>query len=215
MKALKGNKLIEIIQSEFSELVKTFSNVEIDFGTGDGRFVYKNAFKDLTTLYIGIDANEKQMMRYSREIQRKKLSNAILLLGSLELIPEELYETTNMLYVHFPWGSLLEAITKPTKPYLLKLSKLLKIGGVMKIILGYDKDFEPSETQRLELPELDLNYIRENIIPEFQKIGLSNIKLEETNKTELKKIESTWSKKLSFGKTRKVFKLDFVKSDNI
>jgi len=90
MKALKGNKLTEITQLEFLGLIKKFFRIEIDFGTGDGRFIYKNALSNLTTLYIGIDTNEKQMMKYSREIQRKKLNNALLILGSLELLPKEL-----------------------------------------------------------------------------------------------------------------------------
>ena len=215
MKVLKGNKLIEITQSEFLTLIKTYSRIEIDFGTGDGRFVYKNALNNLTTLYIGMDANEKQMMKYSRAIQRKKLNNVILVLGSLEILPKELYGFANVVYIHFPWGSLLKAITQPIKSDLIKLSKLLKTGGIIKMILGYEKKFEPGEIQRNNLPELDLNYVRENVIPIFQTIGLQNIKLEETQKTKLKEIESTWSKKLSFGKTRRFFKLDFVKSDNI
>jgi len=85
----------------------------------------------------------------------------------------------------------------------------------MKIVLGYSKKFEANEINRLNLPELDSNYIKENIIPIFQTIGLKNTELEETQKIELKEIESTWSKKLSFGKTRKIYKLDFIKSDNI
>jgi len=215
MKALKGNKLVEITQPEFLALTKKFSRIEIDFGTGDGRFVYKNAPNNLATLYIGIDANENQMMKYSREIQRSKLNNAILVLGSLEVLPKELVELANIVHIHFPWGSLLKAITQPIKSDLIKLSNLLKTGGFMKIVLGYEKKFEPSEAQRLNLPELDLNYIKENVIPEFQTVGLKNIKLEETKKTELKEIESSWSKKLSFGKTRKIYKLDFMKNGNI
>ena len=215
MKALKGNKLTEITQLEFLGLIKKFFRIEIDFGTGDGRFIYKNALSNLTTLYIGIDTNEKQMMKYSREIQRKKLNNALLILGSLELLPKELEGFADTVYIHFPWGSLLKSITQPIKPDLKKLSDLLKNDGVMKIVLGYSKKFEANEINRLNLPELDSNYIKENIIPIFQTIGLKNTELEETQKIELKEIESTWSKKLSFGKTRKIYKLDFIKSDNI
>lgn len=215
MKVLKGNKLIKITRSEFLSLIKTFSRVEIDFGTGDGRFVYKNATNNLATLYIGIDTSQKQMMKYSREIQRKKLNNVILVLGSLEILPKEIYGFANIVSIHFPWGSLLKAVTQPIRSDLIRLSKLLKTGGIIKIILGYEKKFEPGETQRLKLPELDLNYIRENVIPVFQTIDLQNIKLEEIQKNELKEIESTWSKKLSFGKTRRIFKLDFIKGDNI
>ncbi|MBN1162540.1 class I SAM-dependent methyltransferase [Patescibacteria group bacterium] len=189
-----------------------FGHVIIDLGTGDGRFVYKHALKNPQNLYIGIDPSEKQLQTYKKKINRKKLKNALFFAGSLEVLPKDFNYIANELHIVLPWGSLLMYIVKPEKEMIEKLSGLIKLGGTLVVVLGYSDKFEPKEVARLEIPEIDETLIDNTISLKFEEFGRLELKQRSTLKlNELKEIESTWSKKLSFGKNRPIYKLVFVK----
>jgi len=195
MFVVKGNKTTKIEGSEISRLLEGFEKVVVDLGTGDGRFVYKNALKNPKIFYIGIDPSETQLKISARDTQRKRLNNILLIVGSIEHLPEGLEDVANEIYVNFPWGSLLETFAKPIKDNLNNLTKILKKDGIIKIIFGYDESLEPSETQRMELPTIDLNYIKDVLVSKYAEIGL---KITEFGVFDRKsqKVETSWYKKL-------------------
>lgn len=193
---------------ECAKKLAKFENVEIDLGAGDGRFVYKNALKNPNTLYIAIEPSEKQMQTSIRASNRNRLNNVVFLNYAFETLPMEvLYKSANKLYIHFPWGSLLKFVVSPTREELLKINSLLKVGGNLEIFFGYSPESEPAETTRLGLVRIDTKYVKENIIPEFEKVEFELVSLQKLEKFDLKKLESTWGKKLVFGKDRPMFEL--------
>jgi 16S rRNA (adenine(1408)-N(1))-methyltransferase len=210
MRCVKGNKIIELKGPEVSQLLSRFLKVVIDLGTGDGRFVYKNASNTKDTLFIGIDPSEKQLEIYSKKANRNKIENALFVVGSVEILSDELLNVADELFINLPWGTLLEFVAKPTPEKTLNLIRLLKPNGKLEITFGYALEAEPSETARIELPEINENYVRTKIIPEFEKtFKLMNFHV--LDKEDLKRIETTWGKKLSFGNNRPMFKLVFKK----
>ena len=180
----------------------------IDLGTGDGRFVYKMAKENPNNEYVGIDPMLSQTKKYARKINREKLENVKLIEASVEKLPTNLNNTADELYINFPWGSLLAAIAKPDKNLIRNIIKLLKPKGVLKIVLGYAEEAEPSETQRLELEKLDEN----RIIQTFEELGTDLVTSHKVEKSEMHKIESSWGKKLTFGQDRKILSLEFIKT---
>lgn len=198
---------MEINEKELDGLIKCYNKTIIDLGTGDGRFVFKGALENEDYFYIGVDPSEKQLRKYSKKSVRKKLPNVIFCLGSIEILPRELINKADNLVVNLPWGSLLQNIVLPSQETCRKLHKLLKTGGELEIVFGYHQEFEPAEVERLELPSLSKEYIKASIIPVFEKHGFKLMELKRINKKQLKKLETTWSKKLAFGKMRKIFKL--------
>ena len=212
MRLVIGNKQKEISEKEVKKITEGFKRVEIDLGTGDGRFVFKNAVISPETLFIGIDPSEKQLEIYSRKAVRNKLKNVLFVVGSVENLPSELFSSANRLYITLPWGTLLEKIVKPTKSKISELAGILKSNGEMEIILGYSPEFEPSETKRLDLPTIDDMLMTNSIVPVFKSCGFELIKLENINKEQLKDVETTWAKKLKFGKDRKIYRLVFKKT---
>lgn len=210
MRVVKGNKTEELNKVQLDELVKEFKNVVIDLGTGDGRFVYKSALEDEGTLYIGIDPSEKQLEIYSKKANRKKLKNVLFVLGSIEQLPDELNSIADKIFIILPWGSLLEAIVRPTKESVENLVSMLKKEGDIEILFGYHKESEPGETERLDLPEINEKLIEEEIYPVFSAFGNFSMEVfERLEKEDLKNIETTWGKKLTFGKDRPIFLINF------
>ncbi|HOM78363.1 MAG TPA: methyltransferase domain-containing protein [bacterium] len=211
MQIVLGNKQKEICEADFGELIKNSKakKIEIDLGTGDGRFVYKNAQKNRDTFYIGIDPIEKQLQKYSKKVIRKKLTNALFVISSVECLPKELENTANTVNIFLPWGSLLNYVANCNKDVIKNVKNLLFSNGEINILFGYAHQTEPTETERLDLEKLNESYIKEILIPNYEKLSLVCKKMEEISMEKLKKFETSWSKKLSFGKERPMFFLKF------
>lgn len=211
MRVVVGNKIKELNKKQLKEIINGYSSVEIDLGTGDGRFVYKNAILKKDALFIGVDPAEKQLETYSKKAIRDKVLNVMYVISSFELLPQELEGISDKVYINLPWGTLLESVVKPTKEGLKKMLKLLKENGVLEIILGYAQELEPSETKRLNLPPVHLGLINDIIVPAFEDVGFHAVEFYELDKVQLATIETTWAKKLRFGRDRKIYKIAFSK----
>lgn len=209
MKAIKGNKTLEIAKKELNDLTGSYETVIIDLGTGDGRFVYKTAKENPNKLVIGIDPSQKQLEIYSRKCNKEKLENALFVLGSVENLPTELEGIAEIVYINFPWGSLLGGIAGADEKVTENISSLVKTGGKLDVTFGYSQDAEPSEVKRLGLDNLTLDTIETEIVPEFEKNGLSLQQLYALRKEDMFKISSSWGKKLTFGQDRAVFRMVF------
>jgi len=215
---LKGNKTIEIDRNTLSSYIDKYTNVVIDLGTGDGKYVLKNAQKDKDTLYIGIDPSEKQLKVSSRDIQRKKINNAILAVGSIESLPSELKNTADKMVINLPWGTLLESISKPIDENINKIIELMKVGAALEIIFGYSSFLEKNETRRLGLNDMSLEYINNILIPRYKSLGLNINRCEEFNNNE-NSINTTWMKKLLYLRNkhnireRNIYYLSFSKNN--
>jgi len=209
MKIVLGNKLKEIHQQELKDIFDKFGNVEIDLGTGNGRYVYKRALKNPETLHIGVDPVEKQLRKYAKKAVRKKLGNALFVLGSVEILPEELKNIANKVTIILPWGSLLESVAKFNPKVIESIKNLIELDGTLLLVFGYNLLEEPTETERLGLEELNADYIKMELIPKYESSGFELLDFRELTKEELKEMDTSWSKKLSFGKPRPIFYLKF------
>lgn len=206
MITIKGDKGEEMDLGGFTDLRVKFRSTVLDIGTGDGRFVYENALKDGNTLFIGIDPVERQLRKYSKKSNRKKLGNTLFILGSAENLPKELFFSIDKIYITFPWGSLLEKVVKGDTEFITGLHGLLKHRGLLEIHLGYSPDLEPSEIKRLDLPPIDEKFIQEKMIPKYSPYFLLE-EIKKTDKENLDDIDSNWAKKLKHGRERSIFKI--------
>ncbi len=213
MKIVKGNKTIELNSAEFKSFIAEFPYIHIDLGTGDGRFVYENALKDRAGLYIGIDPAEKQLKEYSIKAVKKKLENALFVVASVELLPKEFGSVADKVSIILPWGSLLEKIANPEEVWARNITDMLKPDGELELLFGYAPNLEPSEVERLNLPFLSLELVKDQIIPSFTRLG--GMKLQEFRellKEQLKSYPTSWAKKLTYGRDRVIYSLLFKRS---
>jgi len=206
-----GNKRVEMSRENFEKTLEKYKSVELDIGTGDGRFVYKNAIINSSTLFVGIDPAEKQLEIYSKKAVRKKLTNTLFVISSVENIPSELFGTATKIHITLPWGTLLENIVKPNDKFLQTLKNLLGKTGDLEIIFGYIPELEPSETKRLSLPDIDENFIKISVIQAFEDFNFHLVNMNELSKKDVGNLETTWAKKLRFGRDRRIYKLAFSK----
>jgi len=206
MIVITGDKKNELDKETFRNICGKYEKVILDLGTGDGRFVFKNALKNKSTLYIGLDPAEKQIQIYSKKSNRRRLKNALYVIGSLENLPDELYSTVDKIFINLPWGTLLEKIVKSNETYTNELFKILKKNGEIEIIFGYVPELEPSETERLDLPVIENESDVLKAFSTFKKI-FEVIEMKRLLKEDLDKIETTWAKKLKFGKDRFIYKI--------
>lgn len=209
MKLIKGNSSAEVTRGELVEIIDHYNEIHVDFGTGDGRLPYKLAKENPQNLYIGVDPSHKQLEEYSKKANKERLSNVVFVVGSVEQIPHELEGLATFMYVYLPWGSLLESIAKPIPQNLKNLVSVLSDGGRCEIIFGYSQTAEPTETQRLGLENLNLHKIETKILTSLQNTGAEIVEYGEVSQNELKRLETTWAKKLAFGQDRPLFRIVF------
>lgn len=183
----------------------------LDIGTGDGRFIYKEASLHPNNLYIGIEPSVN-FKEYQREINRKKITNATLIKESIESF-EAKKEFFDEVYINLPWGVLLKYVVTVDEKIFKKLANMLKTGGKLEITFGYDPKLESSESKRLNLKELNTEekgFLKEK----YSKIpSLSLDQFKTISNQELKENQTSWSKKLAFGAKRNFFRISLTKKE--
>jgi 16S rRNA (adenine(1408)-N(1))-methyltransferase len=182
----------------------------LDIGTGDGRYIYKNALQNPNYLFIGIDP-ASNLKEYQREINRKKLKNALLISSSIENYNPPIDNYFDKITIILPWGSLLKQTVTVEPEFFSKIMRWLKNEGEIEIIFGFNEELEEKETKRLNLSELtekEINYIKSK----YDKLEHAKLlEFKELNSRELGNFETTWAKKLSFGANRKYLKIKLIK----
>lgn len=195
---------------DYSLNTQDFEKNFLDIGTGDGRYVYKSALNNPNHLYIGIDPSAN-LKEYQREINRKRLKNAVLLNSSIENFNPKISEYFDEITIILPWGNLLKYVVTVDIEFFTKIAKWLKPGGLITIIFGFNEELEERITKRLNLPELtdkEIQTIKNNYL------NLKKLKVKEFRESfysELGILDTSWAKKLSFGKNRKYLYLKLEK----
>lgn len=210
MISISGNNSEKIDKEQFQLKLGSYNKAVLDLGTGDGRFVYKKTLEFRNTFFVGIDPAEKQLQVYSTKANRKKLNNCMFIVGSIENMPNELYNSFDEIYINLPWGSLLEKIININENFVEKIQSLLKKHGSVYITFGYELELEPSETKRLKLPSIDEKYVKNNVLPILKK-HFQTVIFKQLTKKDVGKIETTWAKKLKFGRDRNIYGIEMRK----
>lgn len=187
--------------------------VVLDIGTGDGRFVSALARQNPNKFYIGIDANAKPLEKISMKATRKSnkggLPNVLFVQAAVENLPEELNKTADEIHIHFPWGSLLRAITLGDENILQSLYRISAPECLLEIIIGIDEERDKTEVERLGLPKLSAEYIEKELIPKYEKAGFELLEKGILDSSEWSRLETSWAKKLRGNDERKVTFLIF------
>ena len=155
-----GRKQQPLAAHQWKAVRDSFLDCYLDFGTGDGRYLWRFAQKSPHVLCVGLDANSKNMREISRKASAKPkrggVSNAVFVNASLERIPSMLEGAATRLTVLFPWGSLLFALVQTENNVLLgELARLMRHGAKVSFLINYDVFDDDRLRQKLGLPDLE------------------------------------------------------------
>ena len=118
----------------------TGEGVIVDIGTGDGRFVYQSARQNPNKFYIGIDPNVSPLEKISEKIHRKPAKggapNVLFIQAAVEDLPPELDGVADEVHVHFPWGSLLRAVSTGDIEVLSNVRRICSPGALLEVVIG-------------------------------------------------------------------------------
>jgi 16S rRNA (adenine(1408)-N(1))-methyltransferase len=194
-----------------SLLPHTGEGVVVDIGTGDGRFVYRAARENPRKFYVGIDASraalEKISMKATRKPAKGGLPNVLFVQAAVEDLPGEFDGAADEIHIHFPWGSLLQAVVLGDEAVLRSLRRISAPGCLLEIVIGIDPVRDKTEIARLGLPSLTEDYLTGELIPKYLAVGFELVDFGTMDAGEWSKFETSWARKLQGGEGRRVIYL--------
>ncbi len=178
----------------------TAEGVIVDIGMGDGRFVYRSAQENPNKFFIGIDANAKPLEKISMKATRKPakggLPNVLFVQVAIENLPDELNAAADEIHIHFPWGSLLKAVSTGDRNALRNLRRISAPDCLLEIIIGIDEQRDRAEIERLALPQLSTEYLQNVLTPKYRAAGFETIENGVLSPADWTKLETSWARKL-------------------
>ncbi|HJP93709.1 MAG TPA: methyltransferase domain-containing protein [Pyrinomonadaceae bacterium] len=186
----------------------TGEGVIIDIGTGDGRFVYQSARENGNKFYIGIDPNVRPLEKISEKIFRKPekggAPNVLFIQAAVEDLPSELDGVADEIHVHFPWGSLLRAMATGEVAVLENLRRLCSRGALLEVVIGLDPVRDGAEIERLGLTSLSLEFIDNQLIPNYAAAGFETIERGIISASEWPEFNTSWARRLKGNERRPI-----------
>ncbi len=186
----------------------------MDLGAGDGAFVVGTATARPDVLVVGVDAHGLSMAPAGRTIQRRRLTNALLVAARAEELPPELHGLAAAVRVHFPWGSLLSGLVGGQDVgrdggqdgVVAGLARIARPGGTVTAVLSV------SERERgLGLPVLDA-LLAPGLAARCARQGLTLTEWRPATEAELAETRSSWAKRLGAGARREAWVLRLVRA---
>jgi 16S rRNA (adenine(1408)-N(1))-methyltransferase len=189
-----------------NSLLLTGEGIVIDIGTGDGLFVYQCARRNPKKFFIGIDANPRPLEKISERIHRKPAKggapNALFLQAAIEDLPDELDGVADEIHIHFPWGSLLQAVALGDQKVLRSLRRLCSPGALLEIIVGLDQERDRAEIERLNIPPLSTHCITSTLSHHFKEAGFEIFETDQRSPANWPALQTSWAKRLEGSSTR-------------
>jgi hypothetical protein len=159
-------------------------------------------------LFIGIDPSTAGLRRLSGRAERDRLANLVYVRAAVESLPAELAGAADRVTIILPWGSLLAAVARPSVDALRGIRALCQPRATLTILLGVDADRDRAEATRLGLPVLAEPHLRGLLATAYAAAGLAVTSIRSAGADELAGWPSTWARRLAFGLTRPVFRID-------
>jgi 16S rRNA (adenine(1408)-N(1))-methyltransferase len=181
----------------------TGQGVVIDIGTGDGRFVYQLARENPRKFYIGIDVNPEPLQKISRKVHRKPtkggLPNVLFIQAAVEALPPELDGVADEVHIHFPWGSLLQAVATGDEAVLRGLRRICAPGAFLEVVVGLDLARDKSAIEILGLKFLTNEFLERTLIPRYEASGFEVLEKGVFAPSDWPRLDTSWAKRLQGG----------------
>jgi 16S rRNA (adenine(1408)-N(1))-methyltransferase len=176
--------------------------VHLDIGSGDGRGPYRWALREPERLFIASDANPDALLetawKAGRKSSRGGVSNLLCVAEPLDVLAPALGVIADRVSVILPWGSLLETVAIPRQESLRNLAMLCLPHATIEIVLSYDER---------NAERLDEQHVVKTLPRLYQQAGLRITGVEKLRNDDLRKYETTWARRLAFGRSRDIWRI--------
>jgi len=198
METIWGRQCREMNKRELDGLIKGYTQVSLDLGTGDGRFVCRMADQYRDRFFIGIDSCRENL----RVNSRKDAPNALFVIAGAQSLPDELNGLASHISINFPWGSLLGSLLNNDPCLVEALSAITRPCARMELHLNADALAKAG--WRLDSGADQI----ENVLNAAGWKTKSHVHLEARD---LHTVPTTWAKRLAFGRDPRAIGLCFEK----
>ena len=185
-------------------------------GSGDGRGPYRWASRDAGRLFIASDTNASALLdtawRAARKPARGGIPNLLCIAEPLNVLAAELGQVADRVTVILPWGGLLTAVATPDINSLQDLAGLCLPDATIEIVFSYDSSRDARENGLFgvggpDAGTLDERHVTTTLPRIYQRAGLEIVIAEKIAQRELAAFETTWAKRLAFGRPREVWRV--------
>jgi hypothetical protein len=187
---LAGKRSLPLTTDDLWQRIAPYSQLLLDLGTGDGRFVRHTAVSHPAMLAIGLDACRDPLRAGGRRVP----DNTLFLVANVLEPPVELVALRRQLShltIHFPWGSLLTGLLAGDTNLLSLCADVARPGARLEVWLNAGALAEAG----FEL-EAGARRVRRTL----RSIGFEVETPEPCDARALRACPTTWAHRLAFGR---------------
>jgi 16S rRNA (adenine(1408)-N(1))-methyltransferase len=197
MECIRGKKTLFLAASTLAERLCGYEYILIDIGTGDGRFVQHIAATQADYFALGVDPCRENLRRASRRAP----DNALYIIANALALPRELYGLATHISINFPWGSLLDGLLEGSPALMSSLAALTRPGARIDVRLNGGALTEAGWSL-----EEGVDQTRKMLI----KSGFCLQAPSAMNGDDLRRLPTTWARRLAFGRDPRAMMLSGV-----
>lgn len=187
MKHIHGARISASVTQPRAQHTNSYSQVLVDIGTGDGRFVEYIARTQPNWRVIGVDACRENL----RVAARRLPQNAEFIIANALALPQELHGSATWLTINFPWGSLLHGLLDRERGLVEQLIAITQPNALLEIRLNGGALAEAG---------WDFEAGSEQVRGVLMHHGFNTQSALALDKVALRAIPTTWAKRLAWGR---------------
>jgi 16S rRNA (adenine(1408)-N(1))-methyltransferase len=193
-----GKVTRDVDAAAFAAARGSYSGLVLDLGTGDGKHVLTVARQRPDALVVGLDAGPDAMRRTAARAAAKPtrggLPNALFVWASVEQLPAELSDVTEV-HSLMPWGSLLRAFVTPDETVLGAIAARCRPGAPFLITLNLHA-WRPPVPEVGESAEPTPLSAADALAPAYARAGWTLASADYLSDAQLAELGTSWTKRL-------------------
>ena len=124
----------------------------------------------------------------------------------LSVLAAELGPVADRVSVILPWGDLLRVVATADVGSLCDLARLCLPAANLEIVFSYDRNRDAKDNVLFDVGTLDEQYVA-TLTSLYEQAGLRVVATEKIAQAHLAAYETTWAKRLAFGRPREVWRI--------
>ena len=155
------------------------------------------------------DALRRIAWRAGRKAHRGGRSNLLCVAEPLDVLAE-LGSIADRVSVYLPWGELLRTVAGANPESLRHLAQLCLPDATLDVVFSYDEEYDSRSVFPSDLATLSESHMRAHLPAQYGDAGFQIVKVDRIQNRELAALETTWSRRLAFGRPREVWRIRVV-----